>query len=69
MYLSGVYKIQKKKRIYLMSDIFYLVPYTNFTSLQTYRKKPAREDKARGFMENHINGVSSFVNGAKHKLQ
>ncbi|KAB5533076.1 hypothetical protein PHYPO_G00127480 [Pangasianodon hypophthalmus] len=45
-----------------------VILFINFY-MQTYRKKPSRDDKAREMMRNHINGISSCVNGAKHKLQ
>ncbi|KAF7691831.1 elongation of very long chain fatty acids protein 2 [Silurus meridionalis] len=43
-----------------------VILFINFY-MQTYRKKPARDDKAREMMRN-LNGISSCVNGAKHKL-
>ncbi|KAK3515573.1 hypothetical protein QTP70_024591 [Hemibagrus guttatus] len=45
-----------------------VILFINFY-MQTYRKKPARDDKAKEAMRNHINGTSSCVNGAKHKHQ
>ncbi|XP_053466941.1 elongation of very long chain fatty acids protein 2 isoform X2 [Ictalurus furcatus] len=45
-----------------------VILFINFY-MQTYRKKTARDDKAREMMRNHKNGIPSCVNGAKHKLQ
>ncbi|XP_060756064.1 elongation of very long chain fatty acids protein 2 [Neoarius graeffei] len=45
-----------------------VILFINFY-MQTYRNKPARDDEAREMTRNHINGISSWVNGAKHKLQ
>lgn len=52
-----------------LNAVHLLIPYSNFYSLQTYRKNPARDDKAKEMMRNHINGTSPCANGAKHKQQ
>ncbi|KAK2815051.1 hypothetical protein Q7C36_023317 [Tachysurus vachellii] len=45
-----------------------VILFVNFY-MQTYRKNPARDDKAKEMMRNYINGTSPCANGAKHKHQ